>query len=278
MASPHRHLRCGWLKILHSVGWFYTIALALSLPLAFMLFAAHRDKAEGTLIQLRQGAESWLNSAHEFSLISVRVVSATEAEQHQAKRSTLVSGKQNAHGGGDNHLHQRTSVQPAAIWSSGGSQRSIAARFWRFLGFAGSSSPETEAEPAESTSPASTACPLRVYMYDIPSHFNWDLVDSPPETNPNSTRKDSGNSDSPAEIIINGTAYPVYPGSTQRKQHSVAYWLTLDLLSEALHNASNATWKRAAVRVVRPEDAEVFYVPFFSSLSYNANNNRKRSM
>lgn len=278
MASPHRHLRCGRLKILHSVAWFYAIALALSLPLAFMLFAAHRDTAEGTLIQLQKEAESWLNSAQDYSSITVRVESATEAEQQQAKRSTSVSSNQNAHGGGDDHLHQRTSVHPAAIWSSSGSQRSIAARFWRFLGFAGPSSPEEEAEPAESTSPASTACPLRVYMYDIPSRFNWDLIDSPLETNPDSTRNDSGISDSPAEIVINRTAYPVYPGSAQRKQHSVAYWLTLDLLSEALHNASIATWRRAAVRVVRPEDAEVFYVPFFSSLSYNTKKNRKESM
>lgn len=68
--------------------------------------------------------------------------------------------------------------------------------------------------------------------------------------------------------IYDSISYPPYPGNVLTKQHSVAYWLTLDLLSAAQHDATRAKWERAAVRVVDPDDADVFFVPYFASLSY----------
>ncbi|WVZ88175.1 hypothetical protein U9M48_034723 [Paspalum notatum var. saurae] len=53
---------------------------------------------------------------------------------------------------------------------------------------------------------------------------------------------------------------PRYPGGLNQ-QHSVEYWLTLDLLSPSPCGA--------AVRVADARDADLVFVPFFASLSYN---------
>lgn len=107
----------------------------------------------------------------------------------------------------------------------------------------------------------SPECSLRVYMYEMPPEFNWGLINIPP----------SGHvaGDAAAAIEIDGRAYPFYPGSAGTKQHSVAYWLALDLLSAGGHNVTSAGWARAAVRVFDPREAQVFFVPYFSSLAYN---------
>ncbi|XP_028107066.1 probable arabinosyltransferase ARAD1 [Camellia sinensis] len=48
------------------------------------------------------------------------------------------------------------------------------------------------------------------------------------------------------------------------KQHSVEYWMMASLLYD-----DNDDGRREAVRVSDPESADVFFVPFFSSLSFN---------
>ncbi|CAN6443093.1 unnamed protein product [Victoria cruziana] len=63
--------------------------------------------------------------------------------------------------------------------------------------------------------------------------------------------------------ISNGV--PDYPGGLNL-QHSTEYWLTLDLLSSGF---SNRRGPCSAVRVDNSSEADVIFVPFFSSLSYN---------
>ncbi|CAA6654501.1 unnamed protein product [Spirodela intermedia] len=58
---------------------------------------------------------------------------------------------------------------------------------------------------------------------------------------------------------------PGLPGGLNL-QHSIEYWLTLDLLSSA---SSDRRGPCAAVRVEDSREADVVFVPFFSSLSYN---------
>ncbi|GFZ09396.1 exostosin family protein [Actinidia rufa] len=61
------------------------------------------------------------------------------------------------------------------------------------------------------------------------------------------------------------TKVPEYPGGLNL-QHSIEYWLTLDLLSSEFADSSNA---RSALRVHNSSEADVIFVPFFSSLCYN---------
>lgn len=93
---------------------------------------------------------------------------------------------------------------------------------------------------------------LRVFMYDLPPEFHFGLLGwkGRSETWPNV--------DEPSEI-------PPYPGGLNL-QHSVEYWLTLDLLSS---NTPNVSRPCSAIRVKNSSQADVIFVPFFSSLSYN---------
>lgn len=92
---------------------------------------------------------------------------------------------------------------------------------------------------------------LKVFMYDLPSEFHFELLDW----------KAEGKSvwpDVRAKV-------PEYPGGLNL-QHSIEYWLTLDLLnSEFAVNLSG----RSAVRVRNSSEADVLFVPFFSSICYN---------
>ncbi|CAI0381137.1 unnamed protein product [Linum tenue] len=89
--------------------------------------------------------------------------------------------------------------------------------------------------------------PLKVYMYDLPRRFHVGMMD--PEG-------PQGEEPVTAENI------PQWPENAGvRKQHSVEYWLMASLLFEGRG--------REAVRVLDPEVADAFYVPFFSSLSFN---------
>ncbi|OIV89316.1 hypothetical protein TanjilG_23713 [Lupinus angustifolius] len=93
---------------------------------------------------------------------------------------------------------------------------------------------------------------LKVFMYDLPSEFHFGLLDWKPE----------GKSVWP-DIK---TKLPHYPGGLNL-QHSIEYWLTLDILvSELPESASNS---RTAIRVHNSSEADIIFVPFFSSLSYN---------
>ncbi|WOG98193.1 hypothetical protein DCAR_0417534 [Daucus carota subsp. sativus] len=92
---------------------------------------------------------------------------------------------------------------------------------------------------------------LKVFMYDLPPEFHFALIGWKPE----------GNSIWP-DIR---TKIPPYPGGLNL-QHSIEYWLTLDLLSSEFADDLEG---RNAVRVYDSSEADVIFVPFFSCISYN---------
>lgn len=94
---------------------------------------------------------------------------------------------------------------------------------------------------------------LKVYMYDMPPEFHFGLLGW----------KGSGNQIWP--IVSDPKKIPSYPGGLNL-QHSVEYWLTLDLLAS---NTENIVRPCSAIRVLNSSEADVIYVPFFSSVSYN---------
>lgn len=94
---------------------------------------------------------------------------------------------------------------------------------------------------------------LKVFMYDLPSEFHFGIL--------NWHRKGS-------EIwpnVKNISTIPSYPGGLNR-QHSVEYWLTLDLLASETPEIKRPC---SAIRVKNSIEADIVFVPFFSSLSYN---------
>lgn len=94
---------------------------------------------------------------------------------------------------------------------------------------------------------------LRVYMYDLPPEFHFGLLNW----------KGKGNQTWPN--VKNPSQVPAYPGGLNL-QHSMEYWLTLDLLSS---NIPTMVRPCTAIRVKNSSQADVIFVPFFSSLSYN---------
>lgn len=94
---------------------------------------------------------------------------------------------------------------------------------------------------------------VRVFVYDMPPEFHFGLLGwAPPPGNGGGVWPD-----------VRGGTVPRYPGGLNQ-QHSVEYWLTLDLLA-----SSSAAPCGPAVRVADSRDADVIFVPFFASLSYN---------
>ncbi|KAJ3681003.1 hypothetical protein LUZ60_015492 [Juncus effusus] len=94
---------------------------------------------------------------------------------------------------------------------------------------------------------------LKIYMYDLPSEFHFGLLGWKPDPNSNSVWPDLRQK------------IPAYPGGLNL-QHSIEYWLTLDLLSST---DPYRTGPCTAIRVSDPNQADLIFVPFFSSLSYN---------
>lgn len=94
---------------------------------------------------------------------------------------------------------------------------------------------------------------LRVYMYDLPPEFHFGLLGW------------KGRENQTWPIVKNPSRIPPYPGGLNL-QHSIEYWLTLDLLSS---NIPTIVRPCTAIRVKNPNQADIFFVPFFSSLSYN---------
>ncbi|KAH7282672.1 hypothetical protein KP509_35G042900 [Ceratopteris richardii] len=92
---------------------------------------------------------------------------------------------------------------------------------------------------------------LKVFMYDLPPKFHFGMIDT-------------GYAD---QIWPNLSRVPHYPGGLNL-QHSIEYWLTLDLLSSVVLDLSQRR-RCTAILVDNSKEADVFYVPFFSSLSYN---------
>lgn len=96
--------------------------------------------------------------------------------------------------------------------------------------------------------PNRTDSPLKVYMYDLPRRFNVGML---------SLQRSN-------ETPVTWRDLPTWPrNSGLGKQHSVEYWMMASLLSEG----EDPT--REAIRVLDPNLADAFFVPFFSSLSFN---------
>ncbi|KAL9420688.1 hypothetical protein AB3S75_038290 [Citrus x aurantiifolia] len=94
----------------------------------------------------------------------------------------------------------------------------------------------------------SCSAPLRVYMYDLPRRFHVGLLDH----------------SSPDGLPVTSENLPRWPRSSGiKRQHSVEYWLMASLLYDG------ESEQREAVRVSDPDTAQAFFVPFFSSLSFN---------
>ncbi|TVU36565.1 hypothetical protein EJB05_18503, partial [Eragrostis curvula] len=91
------------------------------------------------------------------------------------------------------------------------------------------------------------AGPLRVYVYEMPSKFTYDLLrlfrDSYRETD---------------NLTSNGS-----PVHRLIEQHSIDYWLWADLIAP-----ESQRLLKSVVRVLRQEEADIFYVPFFTTISY----------
>lgn len=104
---------------------------------------------------------------------------------------------------------------------------------------------------------------LKVYMYDLPPDFHFGLLDW--------KGKKIGVWPDLRSVV------PSYPGGLNL-QHSIEYWLTLDLLSSTLPDRPGPC---SAIRVENARDADIVFVPFFSSLSYNRHSkvgkNQKKS-
>ncbi|CAI9087037.1 OLC1v1021001C1 [Oldenlandia corymbosa var. corymbosa] len=91
--------------------------------------------------------------------------------------------------------------------------------------------------------------PLRVYVYQMPPKFTYDLLHLFI-----TTYRDTSN------LTSNGS-----PVHRLIEQHSVDYWLWADLISKP---ESDRKLKDVVVRVFKQEDADLFYIPFFTTISF----------
>ncbi|XP_044491644.1 probable arabinosyltransferase ARAD1 isoform X1 [Mangifera indica] len=104
--------------------------------------------------------------------------------------------------------------------------------------------------PSVALSCATTNAPLKVYMYDLPRRFHVGMLDHR----------------SPDDLPVTKENLPPWPHNWGvKRQHSVEYWLMASLLYDDGNGEA-----REAVRVLDPETADAFFVPFFSSLSFNS--------
>ncbi|PUZ54294.1 hypothetical protein GQ55_5G119400 [Panicum hallii var. hallii] len=95
--------------------------------------------------------------------------------------------------------------------------------------------------------PAPAAGPLRVYVYEMPSKFTYDML----RLFRDSYRKTDN-------LTSNGS-----PVHRLIEQHSIDYWLWADLIAP-----ESRRLLKSVVRVQRQEEADIFYVPFFTTISY----------
>ncbi|KAL8489040.1 hypothetical protein ACS0TY_025082 [Phlomoides rotata] len=99
---------------------------------------------------------------------------------------------------------------------------------------------------------------LKVFMYDLPPVFHFGLLRWKPH--------------GPNIWPDVRSAWPEYAGGLNL-QHSIEYWLTLDILnSQFSRNLSG----RSAIRVRNSSEADVVFVPFFASISYNRFSNKHK--
>ncbi|KOM51165.1 hypothetical protein LR48_Vigan08g199200 [Vigna angularis] len=89
--------------------------------------------------------------------------------------------------------------------------------------------------------------PLRVYVYDMPPKFTYDLLWLFKRTYRETSNLTSNGS--PVHRLI--------------EQHSIDYWLWADLIAPQSKRLLNSV-----IRVQRQEEADLFYVPFFTTISF----------
>ncbi|KAB8108660.1 hypothetical protein EE612_044535 [Oryza sativa] len=120
------------------------------------------------------------------------------------------------------------------------------------------SSGETTTTAASAATCDAESALLRVYLYDLPPEFHFGMLGW------------DGKAAGAAwpDVAGDPRAVPRYPGGLNL-QHSVEYWLTLDILSSTTSGDHRRRRPCTAVRVTNASLADVFLVPFFASLSYN---------
>lgn len=89
--------------------------------------------------------------------------------------------------------------------------------------------------------------PIRVYVYEMPRKFTYDLL-----WLFRNTYKDTSN------LTSNGS-----PVHRLIEQHSIDYWLWADLITP-----ESKRLLKNVVRVRRQEEADLFYIPFFTTISF----------
>jgi hypothetical protein len=89
--------------------------------------------------------------------------------------------------------------------------------------------------------------PIKVYVYEMPKKFTFDLL-----WLFHNTYKETSNATS------NGS-----PVHRLIEQHSIDYWLWADLISPESERRL-----KSVVRVQKQQDADFFYVPFFTTISF----------
>ncbi|KAK9155778.1 hypothetical protein Sjap_003258 [Stephania japonica] len=94
------------------------------------------------------------------------------------------------------------------------------------------------------------ATPVKLFMYDLPEKFTYGVIE----------RYMKAREAAAATDRVMGLKEWAYPGH----QHSAEWWLFKDLLRTDRFGS-------AIVRVLDPNEADLFYVPFFSSLSLVVN-------
>ncbi|KAI3984277.1 hypothetical protein MKX01_011231 [Papaver californicum] len=96
-------------------------------------------------------------------------------------------------------------------------------------------------------SASSTSNILKVYAYEMPAKFTYDLL-----WLFRNSYKDTSN------LTSNGS-----PVHRLIEQHSIDYWLWADLIAPESERRL-----KSVVRVYRQEEADLFYIPFFTTISY----------
>ncbi|CAI9767782.1 unnamed protein product [Fraxinus pennsylvanica] len=89
--------------------------------------------------------------------------------------------------------------------------------------------------------------PIRVYVYNMPSKFTYDLL-----WLFRNTYKETNN------LTSNGS-----PVHRLIEQHSIDYWLWADLIAP-----ESERLLKNVVRVHKQEEADLFYIPFFTTISF----------
>ncbi|EEF42357.1 probable arabinosyltransferase ARAD1 [Ricinus communis] len=89
--------------------------------------------------------------------------------------------------------------------------------------------------------------PIRVYVYEMPNKFTYDLL-----WLFRNTYRDTVN------LTSNGS-----PVHRLIEQHSIDYWLWADLIAPETERLL-----KSVVRVYRQEEADLFYIPFFTTISF----------